>query len=72
LYLTVDCVLLACVFEKCRCMAIKTYELDPVHYFSAPGYAFDCALKLTKVELELFTKVDDYISLKREFVVDIA
>ena len=31
---------------------MNTYKLNPLHYFSLPGYSFDCFLKLSKVELD--------------------
>ena len=34
------------------------YELDPAWYFSAPGLAWDAALKITKVQLELLSDPD--------------
>ena len=32
--------------------------LDPARYFSAPGLAWDAALKITKVQLELLSDSD--------------
>ena len=32
---------------------IKNYNLDPAHYYTVPGLAWDAALKLTEVKLEL-------------------
>lgn len=40
--------------EKC----LNIYELDPGHYYTAPGFTSDCMLKYTKVELELLQDVD--------------
>ena len=37
---------------------MKHYGLDPAWYFSAPGLAWDAALKLQKVQLELLTDPD--------------
>ena len=31
---------------------LKYYNLDPCHYFSAPGLSWDVMLKMTKVEVE--------------------
>ena len=53
-----DTLLLADVFENFRNMCIKVYELDPVHFLSAPGLAWQVCLKKTKVKLELLTDND--------------
>ena len=51
-------VMLADVLENFRNMCIKVYELDPAHFLSAPGLAWQACLKKTEVELELMTDVD--------------
>ena len=53
LYNQVDVLLLADVFENFRNICIKNYKLDPAHYYTAPGLAWDAALKVTYVKLEL-------------------
>ena len=55
LYVQSDTLLLADVFENFRNMCIKAYELDPAHFLTAPGLAWQACLKKTGVELELFT-----------------
>ena len=45
-YLKKDVLLLADVFEKFICTSLK-YNLDPCHYFSAPGLSWDAMLKMT-------------------------
>ena len=39
-------------------MCIKVYEIDPAHFLSAPGLAWQAWLKKTEVKLELLTDVD--------------
>ena len=45
LYVQGDTLLLADVFENFRDMCIKEYELDPAHFLSLPGLAFQACLK---------------------------
>ena len=46
---------LFCYFRN-KC--IEIYELDPAHFLSAPGLAWQACLKKTEVKLELLTDVD--------------
>ena len=45
-------------FENFRDMRIKEYELDPAHFLSLPGLAWQACLKKTNIELELLTDYD--------------
>ena len=47
--------LLAHIFEHFRNICMNHYGLDPAWYFSAPGLAWDTALKITMVQLELLS-----------------
>ena len=58
LYNETDVLLLGDVFESFRNICIENYKLDPAHYYTAPGLAWDAALKITGVELELLSDID--------------
>ena len=58
LYVQSDTLLLADVFNNFRDMYIKEYELDPGHFLSLPGPAWQACLKKTNIELELLTDYD--------------
>ena len=58
LYLKSDILLLTDVFENFRKACQQYYELDPAHYFTAPGLSWDAMLKRTKTKLELISDVD--------------
>src|SRR5437867_1001934 len=64
LYLKSDVLLLAEVFENFRKMSLEYYELDPAHYFSAPGLSWDACLKMTGIELELISDPDMYLFIE--------
>ena len=58
LYVQSDTLLLPDVFENFRDMCLKEYELDPAHFLSLPGLAWQACLKKTNIELELLTDYD--------------
>ena len=58
LYVQSDTLLLADVFNNFRDMCIKEHELDPGHFLSLPGLAWQACLKKTNIELELLTDYD--------------
>ena len=64
-YLKKDLLLLADVFKKFLSTCIKYYELDPCHYFSSPGLSWDAMLKMTGIELEKISDIDQYLFTKK-------
>ena len=50
--------MLADVFENFRNKCIEIYELNPAHFLSAPGLAWQACLKKTGVKLELLINND--------------
>ena len=58
LYVQSDTLLLADVFENFRGMCLKDYKLDPAHFLSLPGLAWQACLKKTNIEFELLTDYD--------------
>ena len=65
LYVQSDTLLLADVFENFRNKCIEIYELDPAHFLSAPGLAWQACLKKTGVELELLTDIDMLLMVEK-------
>ena len=58
LYVRSDTLLLADIFENFRQSCLENYELDPAHFVSLPGLAWQACLKKTNAELELLTDYD--------------
>ena len=58
LYVQSDALLLADVFENFRNTCLKVYELDPAHFLSLPGLAWQACLKKMSIKLELLTDYD--------------
>ena len=56
-YVQSDTLLLADVFKNFRNKCIEIYELDPTHFLSAPGLAWQVCLKKTETRLELLTDI---------------
>ena len=60
LYLKTDVLFLCDVFEK-----FINVCLDPCHYFSSPGLAWDAMLKMMRIELELISDVDMHLFIEK-------
>ena len=52
-------------FENFRNTCIKVYELDHVHFLSAPGLAWQAYLKKNNIKLELLTDVDMLLMVEK-------
>ena len=57
--------MVADVSENFRDMCINIYELDPANFHSAPGLAWQAALKMTKVKLDLLTDIDMLLMVEK-------
>ena len=66
LYVQSDTLLLADVFENFRNKFLEVYELDPAHFLSLPGLAWQACLKKTNVELELLSDYDMLLMVDEE------
>ncbi len=56
LYLKTDTLILADIFESFRDTCLREFKLDPVNYYTLPGYSWDCCLKKSQVKLEPFVE----------------
>ena len=65
LYLKTDVLLLTDVFEEFRSVCLENYKLDPAWYYTAPGLAWDAALKESGVELELLRDYDMLLMVEK-------
>ena len=57
--------LFANMFENFRNKCIKVYELDSIHFLSAPGLAWQACSKKTEVKLELLIDVDMLVMVEK-------
>ena len=64
-YLKLDVVLLACVFERFRQKTLEEDGLDPVHFVSLPGLSFMSAFKMTGERIDLLMDLEMYTFFER-------
>ena len=57
-YLLTDLLLLADVFENFRGMCFQHIGIDPAHNCTSPGSSWQAALKITDLELDPLTDID--------------
>ena len=65
LFLQSGTLLLADVYENFRNKCIEIYGLDPAHFLSATGLAWQACLKKTRVKLELLTDIDMLLMVEK-------
>ena len=65
LYVQSDTLLLADVFGNFTNKCIEIYELEPTHFLSAPGLAWQACFKETGVKLELLTDIDMLLMVEK-------
>ena len=63
-YLLTTVPLLADVFENFRDVCLQHYGLDPAHNYTYPCLSWQVALKMTNVELDLATYIDQHLFIK--------
>jgi len=64
-YFKSNVLLLADVFEKFRSTCLQYYKLDPCHIFTSPGLSRDAILKMTGINLELMTDIDQFLFIEK-------
>ena len=65
LYPNTDVILLSNVFKIFRSTCLKHYSLDPAHFYTSPGLAWQACLKKTGIKLELLTDPDMSFAFER-------
>ena len=65
LYVQSDTLLLADVFKIFRNKCIEIYELDPDHFLSASGLAWQARFEITGIKLELLTNADMLLIIEK-------
>ena len=52
-------------FTNFRKVCFDIYELDPVHFLSAPGLSWQACLKKSNVELEFISDIDMLLMIEK-------
>ena len=65
LYVQADTLQLADIFGNFRNTCQVNYQLDPAHFLSAPGLAWQACLKKTKVKIELLTDLNVLLMIEQ-------
>ena len=65
LYVQSNTLLHADVFENFRNKCTEIHELDPAHFLSAPGLAWQACLKKREIRLALLTNIDMLLMVEK-------
>ena len=65
LYVQSDALLSTDVFENLKSMCLEIYEFDAAKFLSAPGLAWQAALKKTKAKLDLLTDINMLLMVEK-------
>ena len=65
LHLKSDVLLLADVFQNFRKTCLTYYGVDPCHYITSPGFAWDAMLKMTKINLDLISDIEMQLFIEK-------
>lgn len=65
IYVITDTLLLADAFEKHRKLCYLHFGLDPLHYYTLPGFSYDACMKYSGVKLEYIKDVDKLQMIER-------
>ncbi|KAL4142621.1 hypothetical protein QTP88_005046 [Uroleucon formosanum] len=61
LYNKIDVLLSTDIIENFRDISLKKCKLDPMWYYTTPGFAWDCMLRMTNIKLDLLTDIDQIL-----------
>ena len=64
MYLKIDVILLANVFEKFIKVSLNEYKINPLYCVSLPGYPWECGLKYTGINLQTLQDKDMILMLE--------
>ena len=64
IYLKIDVLLLACVFENFIKVSVNEFEINPLNCVSLPGYTCECGLKYTGINLQTLQDNDMILLFK--------
>jgi len=64
LYVKCDVLLLACCVQNFRQVNFAHFGLDCLHFISAPSFYYQACLKMSGVELDLFTDPTQYLMIE--------